>query len=133
MWFCRCRTLCQENNWRWEKGVFSQNIVSPDSQTYTHTFRKPYIHTHIHTPLTQHTHKHKYTLTHIHISTYTYKHLHTFSQPHTNVHINTQTVHILILTHNMHICTHSSDHLPKAQAPSPLAVLEGSKRAHGFP
>ena len=66
---------------------------------HTHTFRKLYTHTHFHTPLMQHTHKHKYTLTHIHISTYTYKHTHTFSQPHTNFHINTQTVHILILAH----------------------------------
>lgn len=133
MWFCHCRTLCQENNWRWEEGVFSQNTVSSNSQTYTYTFRKLHTHTHIHSPLTQHAHRHKYTLTHIHVSTYTYKHLHTFSKPHKNFHINTQTVHILVLTHR-HAYLHAFIRLlPQSPVSQSLSSSRREQEGPWFP
>lgn len=102
-----------------------------------------YLQTHRHI----HTHSENYTLTlisthhshnthtdtNIHVSTYTYKHLHTFSQPHTNFHISTQTVHILVLTHR-HAYLHAFIRLlPQSPVSQSLSSSRREQEGPWFP
>lgn len=102
---------------------FSKHCISRLTDIYTHIQKTIHSHsfphtthtTHTQTQIHTHTHSHKY----IHLQTYTY-----ILTPHTNFHVNTQTVHILILTHR-HAYLHT---FIRSLAQSPVSQSFSSSR-----